>query len=184
MKMRRVLREHADAGDFGKTPVEWGTSFTPCRTSERPHEFFGQTGGRIRTTSKAEGEDRTNNSTFHAITPAAHPAGGSPLAGGDCCVPSAPRRPCPSGLQQSIERHSAVWTGGAGWVTLRTHGFPGSRASGRPVGRSWRALSAATVPSYRKLLHRCPMAPSLRAASIPPARSSSIKRRAGRGQAA
>jgi hypothetical protein len=23
------------------------------------------------------------------------------------------------------------------WVKLRTHGFPGSRASGRPVGRSW-----------------------------------------------
>jgi hypothetical protein len=27
-------------------------------------------------------EDRTNNSTFYAITPAAYPAGGSPLAGG------------------------------------------------------------------------------------------------------
>jgi hypothetical protein len=41
-------------------------------------------------------------------------------------------------------RLSAAWTGRAGWVTLRTHGFPGSRASGRPVGRSWRG--AADVP--------------------------------------
>ena len=47
-------------------------------------------------------KDRTNNRTFHAITPAAHPAGGSPLAGGDCRVPSAPRRPCPSGPQQGL----------------------------------------------------------------------------------
>ena len=45
---------------------------------------------------------------------------------------------CRGGEQQGVVRLSAAWTGRAGWVTLRTHGFPGLRASGRPVGRSWR----------------------------------------------
>jgi hypothetical protein len=41
------------------------------------------------------------------------------------------------GAQHGVTRLRAAWTGRAGWVTLRTHGFAGSGASGRPVGKSW-----------------------------------------------
>jgi hypothetical protein len=43
---------------------------------------------------------------------------------------------CHSGPQQGVARPGAVWTGGLGCVRLRTQGFPGARASGRPVGES------------------------------------------------
>ena len=44
---------------------------------------------------------------------------------------------CRSSTQQGLARLSAVWTGGAGCVRLRTQEFPGARASGRPVRKSW-----------------------------------------------
>jgi hypothetical protein len=49
------------------------------------------------------------------------------------------RRPQPAaaagerGVQQDVARLCALWTCRSRWVTLRTQGFPGARASGRPV---------------------------------------------------
>ena len=78
--------------------------------------------------------DRQNKRHFRLPTPVAHPPAGGP---------SRPRRlPCPqraaaarrSGVQQSVERLRAAWTGSAGWVKITPQGCSGVKASRRAVG--------------------------------------------------
>jgi hypothetical protein len=61
-----------------------------------------------------------------------------PAAAGSRCARGAGSAPS---AQQGVARLRAVWTGGARGVRVARQGCRGARASGRPVGKSWRALS-------------------------------------------
>jgi hypothetical protein len=74
----------------------------------------------------------------------------------ECGIFAPPLPPPASTGGRGVARLSAVWTCGSRWVRIACQGFPGARASGRPVGERWRDVPSPRTSERAYCRHRPP----------------------------